>query len=100
MVIPFLNKTNKEPIILNTVFEDNKIFKNKIFSDLYSVNYFKKNLIMMLKNIIYSKLVRRGKVYETKSKIQKNELLYNSLFEKLRENKFNNILSLIINLEI
>jgi len=85
---------------LNEMIEDNKIFKNKIFSDLYSVNYFKKNLIMMLKNIIYSKLVRRGKVYETKSKIQKNELLYNSLFEKLRENKFNNILSLIINLEI
>jgi hypothetical protein len=54
----------------------------------------------MLKNIIYSKLVRREKVYETKSKIQKNELLYNSLLDKLRENNFNNILNLIINLEI
>jgi hypothetical protein len=85
---------------LNEMIETNKIFKNKIFSSLYNINYFKKNLNMMLKNIIYSKLVRRGKVYETKSKIQKNELLYNSLFEKLRENKFNNILSLIINLEI
>jgi hypothetical protein len=85
---------------LNEMVEDNKIFKNIIFHNLYSVNYFKKNLNMMIKNIIYSKLVRRGQVYETKSKLQKNELLYNPLFDKLRENKFNNILSLIINLEI
>jgi hypothetical protein len=85
---------------LNEMIENNKIFKNKIFSNLYGVNYFKKNLNMILKNIIYSKLVRREKVYETKSKIQKNELLYNSLLDKLRENRFNNILNLIINLEI
>jgi len=87
-------------IRLNEMIENNKIFKNKIFSNLYGVNYFKKNLNMILKNIIYSKLVRREKVYETKSKIQKNELLYNSLLDKLRENRFNNILNLIINLEI
>jgi hypothetical protein len=85
---------------LNEMIETNKIFKNKIFSNLYSVNYFKKNLNMILKNIIYSKLIRREKVYETKSKIQKNELLYNSLLDKLRENNYNNILNLIINLEI
>jgi len=85
---------------LNEMIETNKIFKNKIFSRLYNINYFKKNLNMMLKNIIYSKLVRREKVYETKSKIQKSELLYNSLLDKLRENNFNNILNLIINLEI
>jgi hypothetical protein len=85
---------------LNEMIEDNKIFKNKIFSNLYGVNYFKKNLNMMLKNIIYGKLVRREKVYETKSKIQKNELLYNQLFDKLKENKFNNIYNLIIYLDI
>jgi hypothetical protein len=85
---------------LNEMIEDNKIFKNKIFNTLYSVNYFKKNLNMMLKNIIYGKLVRREKVYETKSKIQKNELLYNPLFDKLKENKFNNIYNLIIYLDI
>jgi len=85
---------------LNDMIETNKIFNNKIFKALYSVNYFKKNLIMILKNIIYSKLIRRERVYETKSKIQKNELLYSHLIDKLRENNFTNILNLIINIEI
>jgi len=67
---------------------------------LYHVNYFKLNLNLILKNIIYAKIIRRERVYENKSKLQKNVLEYNSLFEKLKLFKFDNLFNLIMNLDI
>jgi hypothetical protein len=86
-------------IRLNDLIESNKVFQNKIFNTLYHINYFKLNLNMILKNIIYSKLLRRERVFINKNTIQKTQLLYSTLFDKLRLYKLENILSLIENLE-
>jgi hypothetical protein len=76
-----------------------EIFNNKIFNTLFHVNYFKQNLMLILKNILYAKTLRRERVFENKTTIQKNQLDYNELFEKLKLYKLNNILNLVINLE-
>jgi hypothetical protein len=86
-------------IKLNDLVELNNIFKNEIFNTLYHINYFKLNLNMILKNIIYSKILRRERVFINKTTIQKTQLLYSPLFDKLREYKLDNILELIENLE-
>jgi hypothetical protein len=77
-----------------------EIFNNKIFNTLFHVNYFKQNLILILKNILYAKTLRRERVFENKTTIQRNQLEYNELFEKLKLYKLNNILNLVINLEL
>jgi hypothetical protein len=97
--INYFFKDNKI-IRLSMMIEGNKIFKNKIFNTLYHVNYFKLNLNLILKNIIYAKLLRRERVFESKNTIQKKVLDYNDLFDKLKLYKLDNILELIINLDI
>ena len=90
-------------IRLSEIIENNKIFKkisSNIFYTLYHVNYFKLNLNMMLKNILYAKILRREKVFENKNTLQKNHINYNELFEKLKEHKLNNILDLVKDVEL
>jgi hypothetical protein len=100
--INYYFKDNKI-IRLSEIIEKNKIFEkesSKIFYTLYHVNYFKLNLNMMLKNILYAKILRREKVFENKNTLQKNYINYNELFEKLKEHKLNNILDLIKDVEL
>jgi hypothetical protein len=111
-IIKFVDKEKIERYNINYFFKDNKIvrlsenieknkiFNNRTFNALYHVNYFKLNLNLILKNIIYAKIIRRERVYENKSKLQKNVLEYNSLFEKLKLFKFDNLFNLIMNLDI
>jgi hypothetical protein len=82
-------------IRLSETIENNKIFKNKIFNTLYHVNYFKQNLNMILKNIIYSYVLSKERVFENKTTLQKNKIDYNELFTKLKDHKLSNILELI-----
>jgi hypothetical protein len=82
-------------IRLSETIENNKIFKNKIFNTLYHVNYFKQNLNMILKNIIYSNVLSKERVFENKTTLQKNKIDYNELFTKLKDHKLSNILELI-----
>jgi len=100
--INYYFKDNKI-IRLSEIIEKNKIFEKKltnIFYTLYHVNYFKLNLNMMLKNILYAKILRREKVFENKNTKQNNYINYNELFEKLKEHKLNNILDLIKDVEL
>jgi hypothetical protein len=82
-------------IRLSETIENNKIFKNKIFNTLYHVNYFKQNLNMILKNIIYSNVLSKERVFENKTTLQKNKIDYNELFTKLKDHKLSNILELL-----
>ena len=82
---------------LNDVIESNPIFKNQIFNTLYHVNYFKKNLILMIKNIIYSKILRRERVFLHKNELQNKQLLYSTMLDKLKLYKMVNIVGLIEN---
>ena len=116
-IIKFVDKEMIDKFNINYFFRDGKIirlselidsgsthkleiFNNKIFNTLFHVNYFKQNLILILKNILYAKTLRRERVFENKTTIQKNQLEYNELFEKLKLYKLNNILNLVINLEL
>jgi hypothetical protein len=69
MVIPFLNKTDKEPIILNTVFEDNKIFKmiDNCFSDKPTIF---ENIINTLYDIRYNKFVKNVSLSDNHGRIE------------------------------
>jgi hypothetical protein len=116
-IIKFVDKEMIDKFNINYFFRDGKIirlselidsgstqkleiFNNKIFNTLFHVNYFKQNLILILKNILYAKTLRRERVFENKTTIQRNQLEYNELFEKLKLYKLNNILNLVINLEL
>ena len=86
-------------IRLNEIIENNDIFKNnKVFNSLYHVNYFKMNLSIILKNIMYSKILKTEKIFENKNTIQKNVLSYKDLFDKLKNQKLFNIIELIKNI--
>lgn len=86
-------------IRLSETIENNKIFKNRTFNTLYHVNYFKMNLMMILKNIIYSKLLKKERIFENKTTLQKNQISYTELFDKLKQYKLNNIFELIKDIE-
>jgi hypothetical protein len=110
-IVKFVNKEEIEKFNINYFFKDNKlirlsetietnsIFKNKIFNTLYNVNYFKMNLNLILKNIIYSNILDNDKVFENKTTIQNNKLSFNELFNKLKKHKINNLLTLLDNLK-
>ena len=97
--INYFFKDNKI-IRLSEIIEKNKIFNNRTFNALYHVNYFKLNLNLILKNIIYAKILRRERVFENKTLLQKNILDYSDLFDKLKLFKLDNLLNLIMNLDI
>ena len=112
-IIKFVNKENIDKFNINffikdgdlirmseTVNEKNTIFKNEIFNILYHVNYFKQNLILIMRNIIYAKILRREKVFENKSTKQLNTLSYNELFDKLKDHKMDNLIELINKIDL
>ena len=112
-IIKFVDKENVDKYNINfyiknsdlirlteTVNENNPIFKNEIFNTLYHVNYFKQNLTLILRNIIYAKILRREKVFENKSTKQLNTISYNELFDKLKEYKMDNLFELINKIDL
>lgn len=86
---------NNKLIRLSEIIENNKIFNNKIFNALYHVNYFKQNLNLILKNILYDQVLREKKVFENKTKIQDKRISKNDLFKLLEKYKLNHLLELI-----
>jgi hypothetical protein len=112
-IIKFVDKENIDKFNINffikngdlirmtdTVNEKNAIFKNEIFNTLYHVNYFKQNLTLIMRNIIYAKILRREKVFENKSTKQLNTISYNDLFDKLKLYKMDNLLELINKIDL
>ena len=112
-IIKFVDKENVDKFNINffikngnlirmteTVNEKNPIFKNVIFNTLYHVNYFKQNLTLIMRNIIYAKILRREKVYANKSNKQLNTLSYSELFDKLKEYKMDNLFELINKIDL
>jgi hypothetical protein len=109
-IIKFVNKDEIEKFNVNYFFkndklirlsnsiENNNIFSNKIFNTLYHVNYFKQNLNLILKNIIYVDILGKYKVYANKNNIQNTRLNISDLFDKLKYHKLNNIYNLIIDI--
>ena len=112
-IIKFVDKENIDKYNINyffndgklvrmteTVNEKNQIFKNNIFNTLYHVNYFKQNLNLMMRNIIYSKILKREKVFKNKESKQLEMISYNDLFDKLKEYKLDNLFELINKIDI
>jgi hypothetical protein len=82
-------------IRLSETIENNKIFENKIFNTLYHVNYFKQNLNIILKKIIYSQILKKERVFENKTTLQQNKIDLYDLFKLMKEHKLVNLLELI-----
>ena len=51
----------------------------------------------MIKNIIYSKILRRERVFLHKNELQNKQLLYSTMLDKLKLYKMVNIVGLIEN---
>jgi hypothetical protein len=106
-IIKFIDKETIDKFNINYFFRDNRIirlsetidnneiFRNKIFNTLYHVNYFKQNLNLILKYIIYAEILKKERVFENKTTLQKNRIDTYYLFNKLKIYKLINIIDLI-----
>jgi hypothetical protein len=82
-------------IRLSETIDNNKIFNNEIFNTLYHINYFKQNLNLILKYMVYSEILKKERVFENKTTLQKNKIDTYDFFNKLKTHKLINIFNLI-----